>query len=170
MNAQPQQVTEAEIHYFKDPNNPTLTELMRLMSALDDGLIDFDPELHAKTLGKTQVKLDNYKRFIDTLDAETVIVDQRIKEQQDYKKRLQSRKRGLENLLLYLAERDQLLPGVEYDLKIKTSTTTHAKVDPNEDLYFAFPELIRTKMEWKMVDVKKHLKEFPKSEFTKLVA
>jgi hypothetical protein len=162
--------TDVETQFFRDPSNPSLIEITNLLRAFDEGVIAFDPEVHLKTLGRGMVKIDNYHRFIQSLDAETAIVDQKIEDLNKWRKTLQSRKRGIENLLLYLAKNNQLLPGENYQPKVKASTTTVAKVPPSEDLFFAFPDLVRTKLEWKMNEVKKHLNENPDSEIAPLIA
>lgn len=149
----------------------TCREILNMMAAIDDGIVEAKPEEMKELAKLLRDKTDSYYHVLEDIKAERakiqMRIDMRVKMLQAEAKAIDRDEKNLMQLLLWNMESNGLteMHGDEYLAKIKESRGSLVALDePKPVDKVKYPGLIRTVYEWDKNAVKRYITEKTKDQ------
>ncbi len=139
----------------------SLGEILRLMQASDEGMVDLSTD-DMQALGEMAgMKVDGYRYMISKFQAESKRLAEEAAPIVKASQAMARKAASIEKLLMWRMQSNKLtkMPGETYSASIKTSRAVSVKRDAEAGAYARYGSYLRTNYEWDKVALTKALKD-----------
>lgn len=138
----------------------SLGQLLQILEAADNGLVELDTDSAREILTRLNVKVDCYKYLLEKYEAEIKRVADRQKEYQDLRRVLENKRDSIKSMMAYFMASNNFtsVPGQEWVAKLRETESVKVLTDANQDTFIKYFQFHRVKYEWDKEKIKDYIR------------